>query len=138
MIEYVQSGRPQGERARRRVTVVFGHSTRRIRPLSGTPVRARFRWTVLSGVVCTRVIVSGQVQGVFYRDTCRRLAAGYGVSGWVRNLPDGRVEALFEGPPEAVERMVAWTRQGPPHAAVAHVEVYDERVTGRAGFTVRG
>ena len=83
-------------------------------------------------------MVSGQVQGVFFRDTCRRNAAGQGVAGWVRNLPDGRVEAVFEGTPDAVDRLVNWAGQGPPHAVVHGVEVYDESPTGLRGFTVKG
>jgi len=57
-------------------------------------------------VIRRRVVVHGLVQGVFFRDTCRRLAEQYGVAGWVRNLPDGRVEAVFEGPADAVCRLV--------------------------------
>jgi acylphosphatase len=53
-------------------------------------------------VVRYRVLISGRVQGVFFRDSCRRLAEQHGVAGWVRNLPDGRVEAVFEGPAEDV------------------------------------
>ena len=84
-----------------------------------------------------RVLISGVVQGVFFRDTCRRVAGRAGVAGWVRNLPDGRVEAVFEGAPEAVDRMVAWARQGPDLARVDGVSVSDEPVEGLTGFTVR-
>ncbi len=87
-------------------------------------------------MVRRRVVVHGVVQGVFYRDTCRRQARAAGVSGWVRNLPDGAVEATFEGPAPAVQRMLDWCRQGPPHAAVDHVDVYDEPPTGETGFTI--
>ena len=59
-------------------------------------------------MVRRRVVVSGRVQGVWYRDTCRRVAVANGVAGWVRNLRDGRVEAAFEGPADAVERLVRW------------------------------
>ncbi|MEV4517641.1 acylphosphatase [Dactylosporangium sp. NPDC049525] len=83
-----------------------------------------------------RVLVSGRVQGVYYRDTCRRVAAGAGVGGWVRNLADGRVEAVFEGPPEAVERLVAWTWHGPSAAAVTDVEVHEETPEGLAVFAI--
>lgn len=83
------------------------------------------------------MLVSGRVQGVYYRDTCRRVAAGAGVGGWVRNLADGRVEAVFEGPPEAVERLVAWAWDGPAGAAVTTVEVYEETPEGLAVFAVR-
>ena len=84
-----------------------------------------------------RVRVSGRVQGVFYRDTCRREAQRQGVAGWVRNLPDGTVEAVFEGEPTAVEAMVAWARVGPPRAEVTGVEVGEEEPEGVAGFEVR-
>lgn len=84
-----------------------------------------------------RVVVSGTVQGVFYRDTCRRVAEEHGVSGWVRNLADGRVEAVFEGDPDGVETLVRWARLGPPSAAVRAVEVRDEEPEGLTGFEVR-
>jgi acylphosphatase len=87
--------------------------------------------------VARRVLVSGVVQGVFFRDSCRRQARAAGVSGWVSNRPDGRVEALFEGPPAAVERLVAWCREGPPHARVDSVEVLDEVLSGVEGFRLR-
>ncbi|MFE7773127.1 acylphosphatase [Streptomyces sp. NPDC057445] len=88
-------------------------------------------------MVHKRVIVSGLVQGVFFRDTCRRVASEYGVSGWVRNLADGRVEAVFEGDPDAVETLVRWARQGPPSAVVESVEVWEEAPEGLEGFEVR-
>lgn len=83
-----------------------------------------------------RVIVSGLVQGVFFRDSARRTAAVQGVAGWVRNLPDGRVEAVFEGDAEAVERMVAWARRGPNRAVVDKIEVYDEPPERLTGFWI--
>ncbi|MEV4533319.1 acylphosphatase [Asanoa sp. NPDC049518] len=83
-----------------------------------------------------RVIVTGRVQGVFFRDTCRRQAHAAGVTGWVRNLPDGSVEAAFEGSPDAVERMVKWTRKGPPDAVVYDTTVTDEPLQGDDDFTV--
>jgi acylphosphatase len=88
-------------------------------------------------VVRKRVLVSGAVQGVFYRDTCRRVAGQHEVAGWVRNLPDGRVEAVFEGDADGVERMVSWARRGPSHAGVAAVDVRDEPVEGLTGFEIR-
>ncbi|NLU69580.1 acylphosphatase [Streptomyces sp. HNM0574] len=91
-----------------------------------------------AGVTCKRVLVTGEVQGVFFRDTCRQTAALHGVSGWVRNLPDSRVEALFEGPPEAVANMVEWAHDGPPAALVEDVQVLDEEPHGHSGFEVRG
>jgi len=74
---------------------------------------------------------------VFFRDTCRRRAQDAGVSGWIRNRPDGRVEAVFEGPPAAVDDMVAWCREGPPHAAVGDVEIFEEKLSGDEGFRLR-
>ena len=64
------------------------------------------------------VTITGMVQGVFFRAKTRNEAIGNNVSGWVRNLPDGRVEAVFEGKPEDVDRVVAWCRIGPSLAAV--------------------
>ena len=69
------------------------------------------------------VLVEGFVQGVFFRDSTRRRARELGLTGWVRNLPDGRVEAVFEGEESAVEAAVAFVREGPPHAQVLHVDV---------------
>ncbi|WP_449240547.1 acylphosphatase [Desulfoscipio gibsoniae] len=69
------------------------------------------------------VFISGRVQGVYYRDYTRREAEKLGIKGWVRNLPDGRVEAVFEGPEDAVENMVAWCYQGSPRSEVIKVEV---------------
>jgi acylphosphatase len=74
-----------------------------------------------------RVVVSGRVQGVFFRDTTRRRAEGAGVAGWVRNTPDGTVEAVFEGDPEAVEQLVEFARRGPS----------GEEPEGLVGFEVR-
>jgi acylphosphatase len=88
-------------------------------------------------MVRKRVVVSGRVQGVFFRDSCRRIAGQQGVTGWVRNLPDGRVEAVFEGDPDSVERMVRWSRRGPSHARVTAVAVSDEPAEGLAGFEIR-
>jgi acylphosphatase len=83
-----------------------------------------------------RVLVSGWVQGVFFRDSCRREAHAAGVAGWVRNRRDGRVEACFEGEPGAVDRMVAWCHHGPPRARVDAVEVTDEEPQGERSFRV--
>jgi acylphosphatase len=66
--------------------------------------------------------VSGQVQGVFFRDSTRQKAEELGLSGWVKNLPDGRVEAVFEGPSERVREMVRWCEVGPQHASVENVD----------------
>lgn len=84
-----------------------------------------------------RVQVHGRVQGVFFRDTCRQQAQSREVAGWVRNLPDGSVEAVFEGEPVAVDAMTQWCRSGPPYARVERVDVSDEAATGETGFRVR-
>jgi acylphosphatase len=83
------------------------------------------------------VLVSGVVQGVFFRDTCRRVAGQQGVAGWVRNLPDGRVEAVFEGAPENVERLVEWSRRGPAEAEVTALDAREEPAEGLRGFEIR-
>lgn len=84
-----------------------------------------------------RVVVHGHVQGVFFRETTRRLAQEHGVAGWVRNTWEGTVEAVFEGPPEAVERLVDFVHRGPRGAAVERVEVFEEDNEGLRGFAVR-
>lgn len=88
-------------------------------------------------VVARRVVVKGRVQGVFYRDSCAREAHRACVAGWVRNRDDGAVEIVLEGEHEAVDRLLAWVRHGPPHAHVTHVAVEDARPVGTAGFEVR-
>ena len=90
-----------------------------------------------SGPIRRRVVVSGRVQGVWYRDTCGELARQLGVAGWVRNLPDGRVEVVAEGGAAVVRRMIEWARAGPPHAVVTDVQVTIEEPAGEVGFTVR-
>ena len=84
-----------------------------------------------------RVVVHGLVQGVFFRDTVRRHAQSHGMAGWVRNNPDGTVEAVFEGEPEAVERLVAFVHDGPSGAIVERVDVVDEEDEGLSGFAIR-
>jgi acylphosphatase len=83
-----------------------------------------------------RVIVHGRVQGVFFRDTTRRLAESRGVAGWARNNPDGSVEAVFEGDADAVDEMVRFAQEGPRGAAVERAEVVDEEPEGLTGFQV--
>ena len=85
-----------------------------------------------------RVVVSGRVQGVFFRDTCQRQAAATGVAGWVRNRNDGAVEAAFEGDPAAVDARVRWCHQGPSGARVDAVAVTEEGPEGDRGFRVVG
>ncbi len=87
-------------------------------------------------MVRRRVVVTGDVHGVFFRDTCRRVATERRVSGWVRNLPDGSVEAAFEGPPDAVGQVVEWARHGPRAAIVDKVRVYEEAPEGVSGFDI--
>jgi acylphosphatase len=85
-----------------------------------------------------RVRVSGQVQGVFFRDSTRQKAEELGLAGWVRNMPDGQVEALFEGPPEKVEEIVSWCKEGPQRASVENVDADFESAGGDLeGFEVR-
>ena len=82
-----------------------------------------------------RVVVAGFVQGVGFRVSVARRARDVG--GWVRNLPDGRVEAVFEGPDDAVEALVAFCRVGPRGAEVSSVDVFDEEPEGATTFEVR-
>jgi acylphosphatase len=91
----------------------------------------------MSDVVRSRVVVHGHVQGVFFRDTARRQASRRGVAGWVTNRADGAVEAVFEGPPEAVAAMVEFCESGPRGADVDRVETKDEEPEGLSGFDVR-
>jgi acylphosphatase len=84
-----------------------------------------------------RVIVRGLVQGVFFRDSTRRLAQRHGVSGWVANRADGAVEAVFEGEADAVERLVAFSRKGPRGAQVESVDVTEEEPEGLSGYVIR-
>jgi acylphosphatase len=87
-------------------------------------------------VVRRRVVVSGWVQGVFFRDSARRRAEARGVAGLARNRGDGRVELEFEGEPAAVADMVAWAHHGPARAEVTAVEVEELAPTGSRGFVV--
>jgi acylphosphatase len=87
--------------------------------------------------VRARVVVHGVVQGVFFRDSCRREAQARGVTGWVRNNHDGSVEAVFEGHSTDVEALVGWMRQGPRHAHVESVDVTQEPAEGLTGFRIR-
>ena len=84
-----------------------------------------------------RVVVRGDVQGVFFRDSTRREAARRSVAGWVCNRRDGAVEAVFEGPPAEVEAMVEFCSSGPRAADVDRVTTSDEEPEGLAGFEVR-
>lgn len=88
-------------------------------------------------VIRRRVVARGRVQGVFFRDTCRRQAWSHRVSGWVTNREDGAVEAVFEGDAAAVQAMVEWARKGPAQAHVTKLEVIEEEPRGEPGFSVR-
>lgn len=85
----------------------------------------------------SRAIVTGRVQGVGMRMACARAARSHGVAGWVRNLPDGRVEAQLEGSDEAVEEMVRWLHGGARHARVDGVELSEMTPEAASGFDVR-
>jgi acylphosphatase len=82
------------------------------------------------------VWVTGRVQNVWFRDACRREALERGVDGWVRNLPDHRVEAVFEGSPAPVDALVAWCHEGPSRARVTKVETREELPTNETGFII--
>ena len=84
-----------------------------------------------------RLQIHGRVQGVWFRDSVRRTAIDRGVSGWAENLPDGSVEVVLEGEPDAVQAVAAFCRQGPEHARVDHVDEREEPVEGLRGFVVR-
>jgi acylphosphatase len=88
-------------------------------------------------VIRRRVVAHGLVQGVFFRDTCRRQASAHRVSGWVTNREDGAVEAVFEGERSAVQAMIDWARSGPSQAYVSKLEIIDEEPRGERGFSVR-
>ncbi len=82
------------------------------------------------------VLVTGKVQGVWFRESTRQEAERLGVGGWVRNLPDGRVEAVFTGPTAAVDELVAWCRKGPPAARVDGVSATTQPGAQESGFRV--
>jgi acylphosphatase len=88
-------------------------------------------------VIRKRVVVSGRVQDVFFRDSCQQAARRYGVAGWVRNRDDGSVEAVFEGDEDAVHAMIEWMRHGPSEAEVSDIVVTDERPEDLVEFAVR-
>ena len=91
----------------------------------------------MSDLVRRRVVVHGHVQGVFFRDSCRREASRRGVAGWVTNRRDGTVEAVLEGDPAAVDAVVGWCERGPRGANVVRVEVSEEEPEGLSEFGVR-
>jgi acylphosphatase len=83
------------------------------------------------------LVVRGDVQGVFFRDSCRQQASSLGVRGWVGNRPDGAVEAVIAGPADALEELVRWAHEGPPRATVESVDTSPAEDPGTAGFEVR-
>ena len=89
-----------------------------------------------SARVGRRVVVRGHVQGVFFRDSVRRLAERRGVAGWVANRPGGTVEALLEGRPEDVDAVIDFCRSGPRGARVERVDVEEREPRGMSGFEV--
>ena len=84
-----------------------------------------------------RAVVHGEVQGVFFRDSTKRIATERGVAGWVRNRPDGAVEAVVEGPLDGVDAVIEFMRDGPTRARVERVDVEQEPPEGLTGFEVR-
>jgi acylphosphatase len=80
--------------------------------------------------ICVRAVISGRVQGVFFRMETQKAAECIGVFGWVRNKRDGTVEALFEGDKDRVDRILEWCRKGPPLSEVMDVSVSEEEFTG--------
>jgi acylphosphatase len=87
--------------------------------------------------IARRVLISGRVQGVWFRDSLRRLAESLGVAGWAGNRSEGSVELWAEGPPDAVEKLLAYSREGPPRAVVERVDVEQVPPAGLHGFEVR-
>lgn len=91
----------------------------------------------MSAVAARRIVARGRVQGVFFRDSTRREAIALGVTGWVRNRPDGSVEAHVEGAPDAVDALLRWAREGPRHADVGELRVERAQPEGCARFEIR-
>lgn len=84
-----------------------------------------------------RILVQGRVQGVFFRDSARRVASGLGLSGTVRNLPEGDVEIIAEGPGEKLDSLIQWCRTGPPAAVVENIQVHYSKAAGTfEGFRI--
>ena len=92
----------------------------------------------MADAIRTHAIITGRVQGVWYRAKTQEAAERLGVSGWVRNLPDGSVEAVFEGDPQAVATVIEWCWEGPPQAIIENVSTRDEAAEGISGFQVIG
>jgi acylphosphatase len=144
LLKRAVNGRPVRGATRRAASRLAGPARSRGNPPGGVPsggagpfAEATRQAAYRLLVVRYRVLISGQVQGVFFRDTCRRLAVQHGVTGWVRNLPDGRVEAVFEGPAQDVGRLLDWAHHGPRLAVVDGVAVQTERPEGLAAFHIK-
>ena len=88
-------------------------------------------------IIRRKVTSHGRVQGVFFRDSARERAETHGVAGWIRNTPDGAVEAILEGPTDAVDRVTRFLETGPPNAEVKRTEIDEEGPEGLSGFEVR-
>jgi acylphosphatase len=88
-------------------------------------------------LIARRAVISGRVQGVWFRDSLRRLAQSLGVAGWARNRSDGTVELWAEGPEDAVRKLLDYSREGPPRAVVERVEVEAASSAGHHSFEVR-
>ncbi len=102
------------------------------------PQRTKISMNTEEKTVKAKVLISGRVQGVFFRGSTRSMATSLGLGGYVRNLSDGRVEAVFEGPARAVRKAVSWCRKGPPSARVESVDVNWLEPSGEyASFGVR-
>jgi acylphosphatase len=86
--------------------------------------------------VRVRIVVHGRVQGVWFRESARRRAVASGVAGWIRNLEDGAVEAVFEGPADCVFAMVSWAQEGPDQAHVTSLQRFSEDPEGLSEFSV--
>ena len=118
-------------------TGTYEHGGRRGQNRAAAPTLETICPQMSEQTIRRRVTVQGRVQGVFFRDSTRERASAHGVSGWARNMPDGSVEAVLEGPPESVERVLSFLRDGPPRAEVAELQVREETPEGLSGFSVR-
>ena len=104
--------------------------------MAGRPDGTRIA-LMAADLVRRHVVITGRVQGVFFRDSAREQAEAHGVAGWARNRNDGAVEAVFEGSPEDVERLIDFCRTGPSRADVDDVEISEEEPEGLSGFSIR-
>ncbi|ABW31318.1 acylphosphatase [Acaryochloris marina] len=91
---------------------------------------------MMPNIICLKAVISGKVQGVGYRYSTRAKAQSLGLVGWVRNLPDGRVEAMAEGERTQVDKLIEWFKQGPPAAEVSKVDVDEESLGEFRAFEI--